>query len=128
MSIVDNYISLKYSCAMLLKRPAPPIALHEPALHILLALGAEAKHGYAIMQDLAAETGGTVRILPGTLYSTIKRLLADGLIEECDPPRDADSDDARRRYYRVTRAGRAAAEAETRRLSVLVKLGRVFVK
>jgi DNA-binding PadR family transcriptional regulator len=107
--------------------PAAPIAgLNEPALHILLALGHDAKHGYAIMRDLASQTGGAVRILPGTLYSTIKRLLADGLIEECDPPRGADSDDTRRRYYRVTRTGRAAAESETRRLSMLVKLGRVF--
>jgi hypothetical protein len=54
-------------------------------------------------------------------------MLADGLIEEIGPPRHADSDDARRRYYRVTRAGRAAAEAETRRLALLVKLGKVFL-
>jgi DNA-binding PadR family transcriptional regulator len=99
-----------------------------PALHILLALGADAKHGYAIMRDLADRSDGVFRILPGTLYSTIKKLLADGLIEECDAPRDADSDDARRRYYHVTRLGRAVAEAETRRLSVLVKLGHVFLR
>jgi DNA-binding MarR family transcriptional regulator len=53
-------------------------------------------------------------------------MLADRLIEEVPPPRQADSDDARRRYYRVTRSGRAAVEAETRRLTLLVKLGRVF--
>jgi DNA-binding PadR family transcriptional regulator len=101
--------------------------LSQPALHILLALGPEAKHGYAIMQDIAGRSGGRIRILPGTLYSTIKKMLADGLVEEVDPPRDAGSDDVRRRYYRVTRAGRAAAEAETRRLALLVKLGRVFL-
>jgi len=101
--------------------------LRGPVLHILLALGADAKHGYAIMQDIAERSEGQVRILPGTLYSTIKKMLADGLIEEVDPPRRADSDDARRRYYRVTRSGRVAAEAETRRLAVLVKLGRVFL-
>jgi DNA-binding PadR family transcriptional regulator len=100
--------------------------LSPPAHHILLALGTEAKHGYAIMRDIAGRSGGTIRVLPGTLYSTIKKLLADGLIEEALPPRDADSDDARRRYYRVTRAGRAAVAAETRRLALLVKLGRVF--
>jgi DNA-binding PadR family transcriptional regulator len=71
-------------------------------------------------------SGGAIRILPGTLYSTIKKMLADRLIEEVPPPRHADSDDARRRYYRVTPAGRAAVEAETRRLALLVKLGRVF--
>ena len=103
-----------------------PAPLNEPALQILLALGTYRRHGYAIMQVMAEDTGGAIRILPGTLYSTIKKLLADGLIEECDPPRDADSDDARRRYYRVTRAGRAAAESETRRLAHLVRMGRVF--
>jgi DNA-binding PadR family transcriptional regulator len=78
------------------------------------------------MQDIADRSGGAIRILPGTLYSTIKKMLADGLIEEVPPPRHADSDDARRRYYRVTRTGRAAVETETRRLALLVKLGRVF--
>lgn len=100
--------------------------LGAPAHHVLLALGTEAKHGYAIMQDIVERSGGAIRILPGTLYSTIKKLLADRLIEEVPPPRHADSDDARRRYYRVTPAGRAAVEAETRRLALLVKLGRVF--
>ena len=100
--------------------------LSAPAHHVLLALGTDAKHGYAIMQDIAERSDGAIRILPGTLYSTIKKMLADGLIEEVAPPRHADSDDARRRYYRVTRAGRLAVETETRRLALLVKLGRVF--
>jgi DNA-binding PadR family transcriptional regulator len=100
--------------------------LSPPAHHNQLALGTDAKHGYAIMQDIAERSGGAIRILPGTLYSTIKKVLADGLIEEVPPPRHADSDDARRRYYRVTRAGRLTVEAETRRLALLVKLGRVF--
>lgn len=102
--------------------------LNQPALHILLALGTDAMHGYAIMQNISERTGGQIRLLPGTLYSTIKRLLADDLLEECDPPAGADSDDARRRYYRVTRKGRAAAEAETRRMAMLVKLGKVFLR
>ena len=106
---------------------APAGTLSAPAHHILLALGTGAKHGYAIMQDIADRSGGAIRLLPGTLYSTIKKMLADGLIEETPPPRPAESDDARRRYYRVTRAGRAAVEAETRRLALLVKLGRVFL-
>lgn len=100
--------------------------LSQPAHHILLALGIEAKHGYAIMRDIAARSGGRIRILPGTLYSTIKKMLAEGLVEEVDAPRSATSDDARRRYYRVTRAGRAAVETETNRLALLVKLGKVF--
>ena len=111
-----------------MKRPSrDPDLLSQPALHVLLALGTEAKHGYAIMQDIAAESGGKVRLLPGTLYSTIKKLLADGLVEEVGAPRSIDSDDARRRYYRVTRRGRFAAEAETRRMEMLVRLGQVFL-
>ncbi len=101
--------------------------LSQPALHVLLALGTDAKHGYAIMQDIASESDGRIRLLPGTLYSTIKKLLNDGLIEEVDPPRRADSDDQRRRYYRVTKRGRLVAEAETHRLTVLVRLGQVFL-
>ncbi len=101
-------------------------ALSEPAHHVLLALGTEAKHGYAIMQDIGERSSGRIRILPGTLYSTIKKLLADGLIEEVDAPRSADSADPRRRYYRVTRAGRIAVQTETERLALLVKLGKVF--
>src|SRR5262249_56662754 len=106
---------------------APDAALPGPVLHILLALGTDAKHGYAIMQDIADRSDGQIRLLPGTLYSTIKKMLADELIEEVDAPRSADSDDERRRYYRVTKVGRAAAEAETRRLALLVQLGRVFL-
>jgi len=99
----------------------------QPALHILLALGTGPKHGYAIMQDIAERSGGKIRILPGTLYSTIKKLLADGILEECDAPAGVESADARRRYYRVTKLGRRLAEAETRRLALLVKLGRVYL-
>ena len=97
-----------------------------PAQHIMLALGNEALHGYAIMQTLADRSGGQIRLLPGTLYSTLKKLLAEGLVEECAPPRGADSDDARRRYYRVTKPGKAAMKAQTERLALLVKLGKVF--
>jgi DNA-binding PadR family transcriptional regulator len=107
--------------------PNPPPPVNQPALHVLLALGTEAKHGYAIMQDIARESDGAIRLLPGTLYSTVKRLLSDGLVEEVNAPRTTDSDDARRRYYRVTKRGRQAAEAETRRMATLVRLGRVFL-
>lgn len=104
------------------------MTINTPALHILLALGGEAKHGYAIMRAIADESDGHLKILPGTLYATIKRLVSDGLIEEVKAPRDADSDDARRRYYRVTRQGRQVAQAEMARLSMVVKLGRAFLR
>jgi DNA-binding PadR family transcriptional regulator len=102
------------------------LPLSQPVHHILLALGQEARHGYAIMQEIAARSGGRITILPGTLYSTIKKMLADGLIDEVDAPKSADSGDARRRYYRVTKAGRLAAQTETERMALLVKLGKVF--
>ena len=101
--------------------------MSQPALHILLALGTGPKHGYAVMQDIAGRSGGRIRILPGTLYSTIKKLVADDIIEECEAPAGVESDDARRRYYRVTKLGRRLAEAETRRLALLVRLGRVYL-
>ena len=104
-----------------------PGPLSQPALHILLALGDGAKHGYAIMQDIGIESDGKIRLLPGTLYSTIKKLLAEGLLEEVDAPRGAESDDSRRRYYRVTKQGRIVGEAEMRRMALLVRLGRVFL-
>jgi DNA-binding PadR family transcriptional regulator len=103
------------------------IPLAPPALHVLLSLGLELKHGYAIMQDISARTDGRIRLLPGTLYSTIRKLLEDGIVEECDPPRSAESDDARRRYYRVTKRGRAVVAEEIRRLALLVKLGHAFL-
>jgi DNA-binding PadR family transcriptional regulator len=97
-----------------------------PAQHIMLALGTDALHGYAIMQSIAERSGGQIRLLPGTLYSTLKKLLAEDLVEECDPPKSADSEDARRRYYRVTKAGKVAMKSQTERLALLVKLGKVF--
>ena len=99
-----------------------------PALYILLALGHGTRHGYAVMREIREATGGRVEILPGTLYATIKTLLADGLIQEVPAPRDADSGDARRRYYRITRAGRAVARTQTEQLAALVRLGRPFLK
>lgn len=111
---------------MLRKTPESPHGLVGPSLHIMLALGAESMHGYAIMQSIVERSGGQIRILPGTLYSTLKKLVADGLVEECEPPARVDSEDARRRYYRVTKLGRAAAREQTDRLALLVKLGKVF--
>ena len=99
----------------------------EPALRVLLALGDDVMHGYGIMQAARERSGGMIDLLPGTLYSTIKKMLADGLVEECDAPRGVVSGDTRRRYYRVTKAGRALAAAETRRMAALVRLGRVFL-
>lgn len=99
---------------------APEPAPLTPALHhILLVLLQGERHGYAIMQDVERITDGTMRMGPGTLYGAIKRLLEAGLIEEAGE-RDDPSGDERRRYYRITAAGRRAVVAETARLQRLV--------
>jgi DNA-binding PadR family transcriptional regulator len=98
--------------------------LQPAALHILLALGRGERHGYALIGDVAALSDGAIRLGPGTLYGTIKRLLAEGLIEEADERPDPELDDQRRRYYRLSPAGAAAATTELDRLTRLVKRGR----
>jgi len=99
------------------------LPLPAAAFHILLALIGGDCHGYGIIQDVEARTGGTLRLSPGTLYRTIQRLLEQGLIEEPRRPSRA-SGDPRRRYYRITPFGAAVARAETRRLTDLVRLAR----
>ena len=79
--------------------PLPPATFH-----ILLALAAGDRHGYGIIQDVEARTGGALRLSPGTLYRTIQYLLEEGLIEEPRKPAAATSD-PRRRYYRISRLG-----------------------
>lgn len=93
-------------------------------MHILLAIGPEERHGYAIMHEVERITGGAVKLGPGAIYTTIKRLLADGLIEESDERPDPELDDQRRRYYRLTALGRSVAAAEVRRLETIVKATR----
>lgn len=89
---------------------------------ILLALADHDLHGYAIIKEIADRTGGQLRLTASTLYAALKRLLDDGLIEELDPPRD--ETDPRRRYYRLTRAGRTAGRAEAGRLDALAGMAR----
>lgn len=97
------------------------------ALHILVAIGSEERHGYAIMRDVQVATEGRVRLAPGTLYTNIKRLLARGLIEESGERPDTTLDDERRRYYRLTDRGRLALAAEVDRLEQLVVRARPIV-
>lgn len=82
---------------------------------ILVSLAAGDRHGYAILQDVEQRTDGAVTILPGTLYRALERLLEQGWIREVDRP--ADEEDARRRYYRLTPAGRDVAGGEATRLA-----------
>jgi DNA-binding PadR family transcriptional regulator len=105
------------------RRGAPP-ALTPAAFHILLALADEERHGYGIMLEVAQRTGGAMRLNSGTLYRSIKQLLASGLIVESEERPDPALDDERRRYYRLTAAGRTAAAAEAARLERLVGIAR----
>ena len=94
--------------------PLPP-----PVFHILIALTDGPVHGYAIMRDVGERTGGRLRLGPGTLYGSMKRMLEQGLIEEARAPATEDAE--RRRYYRITRLGRRVAEAETARLADVLR-------
>jgi DNA-binding PadR family transcriptional regulator len=104
--------------------PADFLPLTPAIAHILLALADQDRHGYAIMQEVERITGGLVRMGPGTLYGTIKRMMASGLLEEADERPDPVLDDERRRYYRPTTLGRSVLEAETHRMTGLVSAAR----
>jgi DNA-binding PadR family transcriptional regulator len=104
--------------------PDSMLPLQAAVFHILIALADRDRHGYSIMQDVAARTGGKVQLSPGTLYSSIRRMLEQGLIEELAESPDPSSTDERRRYYRLSRFGRRVAAAEVDRLSALVQQAR----
>jgi DNA-binding PadR family transcriptional regulator len=112
--------------AMSENAPSPEslLPLPEATLHILMSLAEEDRHGYAVIQDVSARTGGAVRLSPGTLYRSIQRMLEQGLIVEKRERPAPEEDDERRRYYRITPFGASVARAETRRLSELVRLAR----
>ena len=98
------------------KQPLTPAVFH-----ILLALADGEKHGYAIMKDVEAQTSGQIKMGPGTLYGSIKRMLAAGLIEETDERPAPELDDERRRYYRIAAQGQSVVVAESKRLASAVK-------
>ena len=104
--------------------PSSLLPLPPATFHILMSVAEDDRHGYAIIQDVAARTRGELKLSAGTLYRSIQRMLEQGLLIE---PRDRPSpeeDDERRRYYRITPFGSAVARAEARRLTQLVKLAR----
>jgi DNA-binding PadR family transcriptional regulator len=111
------------------KRPPEPdpndlIPLTAANHQILLALADEERHGYGIMLEVARLTGGATRMGPGTLYGTLKRLMAAALIQEADERPDPELDDERRRYYRITPLGARVLAAETARLRLLLSAAR----
>jgi DNA-binding PadR family transcriptional regulator len=92
--------------------------------HILLALADGEKHGYAIMKDVETQTSGQIKMGPGTLYGSLKRMQAAGLIEESGNRPDPEMDDERRRYYRLSGLGQKVVKSESQRLAELVQMAR----
>ena len=101
--------------------PLPPATFH-----ILISLGEGDRHGYAIIQDVAARTNGQLKLSAGTLYRSIQRMLEQGLILETRDRPEPEFDDERRRYYCITPLGAAVARAETTRMTKLVKWARTM--
>jgi DNA-binding PadR family transcriptional regulator len=105
------------------KRKLDP--LPSAAFQILLTLADEDRHGYGIMRQVAHQTDGRMRLGPGTLYSSIQSLLEEKFIDEVDLGQDMKLGQERRRYYRLTSAGRKLARAEADRLADLLRVARV---
>ena len=101
-----------------------PVALTAAEFQVLVALADGEKHGYAIGKEIAARTDGEVELRAATLYTVLKRLLANGFIDEEAARPDPELDDERRRYYRLTPHGRRAAAAEARRLEATARQAR----
>src|SRR4029453_12380033 len=100
------------------------LPLPAATLHILIALADGDRHGYAIIQDVEARTGGELKLSAGTLYRSRQRMVEQGLLVETRDRPAPEDDDERRRYYRITTLGTAVAKAEARRLTQLVRMAR----
>jgi DNA-binding PadR family transcriptional regulator len=104
--------------------PEDLLPLTPAVFHVLLALADGERHGYAIMQEVSESTGGRIKMGPGTLYGTVKRLLEARWIEESDERPDPELDDERRRYYRLTALGERVVKAEAQRYAAMVEIAR----
>jgi DNA-binding PadR family transcriptional regulator len=103
--------------------PRTFLPLSPIAFQVLLALADAPRHGYGVIQEIDARTGGLMKLRTGTLYLLVQRLVADGLVESVRPPRPqavASTPGSPRRYYDVTALGRSVLAAETRRLQAAV--------
>ncbi len=98
------------------------LPLHNNWFHILLSLVGDEQHGYAIMQEVLERTNGTVRLWPATLYGALQRMIAEGLIAESEERPAPELDDARRRYYTLTRLGRTVLDLECERLRDMLRM------
>ncbi len=104
------------------KRKLDP--LPSAAFQILLSLADGDRHGYGIMRQVEEQTGGRMRLGPGTLYSSVQALLEEKLIEEVDVRGDAEPGHERRRYYRLTANGRKLARSEAEKLADVLRVAR----
>jgi DNA-binding MarR family transcriptional regulator len=121
--VISNFVITEMDMARDLEAEVEAMLPLPPAfLHILIALGDGERHGYSIMQNVSERTEGRIRMSPGTLYGSIKRMLSDGLIEELTS--GAAGADERRRFYRTTKFGRRVAAAEADRLASLLSQAR----
>lgn len=93
-------------------------------LHILLALSTQPRHGYGIMKEVEADSQGSVRMGPGTLYGSIGRMIESGLIQECDKRADPGMGDERRVYYEITLPGKRTLDAELERYREVVEVAK----
>ncbi len=104
--------------------PEAYLPLTPAVLDIMVALGVDEMHGYAIMREVRRRTEGRRRLAPGTLYRSLKQMEERGLVAESEERPEPDLDDERRRYYRLTDLGRRVALAEVERLEGLVSAAR----
>lgn len=93
---------------------------------ILFSLVGEDRHGYGIVKDVESGSRGGVRLDPANLYRSLKRMMAEGLVEEADVPSNDDPGSDRRRYYRITSLGREVVQLEARRLAELTAAARAL--
>jgi DNA-binding PadR family transcriptional regulator len=105
---------------------SPFLPLSPAALHILLSLAGEDRHGYGIMQEVARQSDGQYKLGPGTLYDNLQKMTQQGMVESAPSP--SPDDDPRRRYYRLTPFGRRLLSAEVLRLEQLLREARVHLR
>ena len=105
--------------------PESYLPLTPAVLDIMVALGNEELHGYAIMQEVRRRTAGQRRLAPGTLYRSLKQMEQRGWVAQSEERPEPNLDDERRRYYRLTEIGRRVALAEVERLEGLVGAARL---
>jgi DNA-binding PadR family transcriptional regulator len=103
---------------------APPESLKPHWFHILLSLADRALHGTAIMEDVLARTGGSMRLWPGVLYGSLRDMAGAGLIQEVEAPEGAPVEGGRRRFYAITSRGRLLLHDEVERMATLVRAAR----